>query len=59
MNPDREYLSEMDIFKVMSESRSIKYECKIYPEKGMSPKSKPSSLNTKSTSDVLNTQEKK
>ena len=58
MNPDREYLSDMDIFKVISESRSIKYESKIYPEKGMSPKSRPSSSDTKSTSDASNTPKK-
>ena len=55
MNPDREYLSDMDIFKVISESRSIKYECKIYPEKGMSPKNRPTSSDTKSTSDASKT----
>ena len=39
MESEREYLSEMNIFKVISENRSIKYESKIFPEKGMSPKS--------------------
>lgn len=38
MNPNREYLSEMDIFKVISESKSIRMESKIHPEKGISPK---------------------
>lgn len=58
MNPEREYLSDMDIFKVISESRSIKYECKIYPEKGMSPKSRHISSDTKSTSDASNAPKK-
>ena len=51
MKPEREYLSEMDIFKVISESKSRHFEPKIYPEKGMSPKNKETFTDSKSSND--------
>lgn len=53
MDPKREYLSEMDVFKVISESKYLKYESKIYPEKGMSPKNKDISSNFKSNNEKV------
>lgn len=51
MESEREYLSEMDIFKVLSQSNPIKIEAKVFPEKGMSPKSK-EKTNTSEQKDV-------
>ena len=56
MTPEREYLSEMDIFKVISESKSFKLEAKVYPEKGMSPKNDKLSPESQPPNDKLSVQ---
>lgn len=56
MTPEREYLSEMDIFKVISESKSFKLQAKVYPEKGMSPKNDKSSPESQPPNDKLSIQ---
>lgn len=56
MTSEREYLSEMDIFKVISESKPFKLEAKVYPEKGMSPKNDKSSPESQSPIDKLSAQ---
>lgn len=53
MTSEREYLSEMDIFKLISESKAFKLEAKVYPEKGMSPKNDKSSPEFQPLNDKL------
>ena len=56
MTSEREYLSEMDIFKVISESKLFKLEAKVYPEKEMSPKNDKSSPESQPPNDKLSGQ---